>query len=117
MNTPNIIPSGYADEREPNDAPSGSEKCSPKAGWMGDAIVKPKRFRKDARRTAGIERSLVLDRALTCFADCGVVCTSPLFGEGEEVEWRYVARYREHTDVPRGVHVVVPMPAIMWLFT
>ena len=57
MNTPNIIPRGYAEESEPKDAPMGSEKCSPNAGWIGDAIVNPSRFRKEASRTAGTDRS------------------------------------------------------------
>lgn len=57
MKTPSIIPSGYADESDPKDAPIGREKCSPNAGWMGDAMVKPSRFRNDASRMAGTERS------------------------------------------------------------
>jgi hypothetical protein len=57
MNTPNIIPSGYAEESEPKDAPIGNEKCSPSAGWIGEAIVNPKRFRNDANSTAGTDRS------------------------------------------------------------
>jgi hypothetical protein len=40
-NIPSIIPRGYADEREPNDAPIGREKCFPRAGCMGDVIVIP----------------------------------------------------------------------------
>lgn len=35
----------------------GKQKCSPNAGWIGEVIVNPNRFRKDASRTAGTERS------------------------------------------------------------
>ena len=58
--TPKNIPSGYADDRDPKDAPRGKLKCCPNAGWMGDAIVKPSRFRKEAINIAGMDRSLFL---------------------------------------------------------
>ena len=35
----------------------GRWKCSPNAGWMGDAIVNPSRFRKEASSTAGTDKS------------------------------------------------------------
>jgi len=34
-------------------------KCEPNAGWMGDAIVNPSRFRKEAKSIAGIDKSLL----------------------------------------------------------
>lgn len=55
--TPANIPSGYALDNEPNDAPNGKLKCDPNAGWIGDAIVKPSRFRKEANSIAGIDKS------------------------------------------------------------
>jgi len=57
--TPANIPNGYALDNEPNDAPNGKLKCDPNAGWMGDAIVNPSRFRKDANSIAGIDKSLL----------------------------------------------------------
>lgn len=56
--TPNIIPSGYADDSDPNEAPSGRPKCLPSDGCMGEVMVNPRRFRNEAKRTAGTERSL-----------------------------------------------------------
>ena len=66
-NTPANIPNGYALDNEPNDAPNGKLKCDPNAGWMGDAIVNPSRFRKEANSIAGIDKSL-LD-SLDCMFD------------------------------------------------
>ena len=43
-------------------------KCNPKAGWMGDAIVNPSRFRKEAKSIAGIDKS-VLDSLVSMFFD------------------------------------------------
>ena len=57
--TPANIPSGYALDNEPNDAPNGKLKCDPNAGWIGDAIVNPNRFRKEAKSIAGIDKSLL----------------------------------------------------------
>ena len=58
--TPSIMPRGYAEDNDPKDAPSGSSKCFPRAGCIGEAIVKPRRLRNEARSTAGTERSLPL---------------------------------------------------------
>ena len=57
--TPANIPSGYALDNEPNDAPRGKLKCDPNAGWIGDAIVNPNRFRKEANSIADIDKSLL----------------------------------------------------------
>lgn len=86
-NTPRSIPRGYAEESEPKEAPRGREKCLPSAGWMGEAIVKPRRLRKAARRTAGTERSYLnsLDNKLGFlseeFEDEGWLASSLSIGE------------------------------------
>ena len=65
--TPANIPSGYALDNEPNDAPNGKLKCDPNAGWIGDAIVNPSRFRNEAKSIAGIDKSLLV--SLDCMFD------------------------------------------------
>ena len=49
------VPSGYADDSEPNEAPICNSKCSRSATLTGKVSVKPRRLRKVERRTEATE--------------------------------------------------------------
>jgi hypothetical protein len=57
-NKPTNIPNGYAEVREPKDAPTGSWKCCPRDGVSGPAMVNPNKFRKADKSKAVIDQSI-----------------------------------------------------------
>ena len=67
VNNPNNMPNGYADVKDPKDAPVGSEKCFPSVGVRGDVMVNPSRLSVVAVRIDNMD--IVILRSIFLLGD------------------------------------------------
>lgn len=80
------MPAGYADVRDPKDAPVGRLKCRPSVGFSGDVSVKPSRFRVVAMRIVNIVILVDFDNCLVADAESSSSSSSCKFKCAPTVE-------------------------------